>query len=524
MYYDENIDSDTIDTDKTLDFVPIVFYWDDFSTTIETSSDGKFSIVLPVGTEIDAISQLGVDLKLVNGTKFTVEENMDDIIMVARPGQAVDGAVSINRENNLFNSEIGGWEPVTVIAQSDDFDVTWRSETNDGGFFEMVLPKGVWEFTVQSDEMSSGTNITNIDNNNNTVEVIVYPEDSILVVDFFLDNSGDNNVSNGTPVIYDFSLLSLVDGIDYQVNASSSEWIDSGTAQVSVEPGIYRISVEIADPNSGDLFGTRIMSGNVDFRVGIDSKDIFRSIGFDPEWKVEMSFTNESGGALSEQLVRFTNVENGWVLSRTTDSNGSIVDFFPQGDWIATSEILTNEIREGLRVLIPVTSDISEQSLTFSTSQLADISFNVTVDSSNSPLSGVSLLMESADDLGSFSIEATNSSGFTELSIVEGDWIVSLNFTEDGKRWVIDQHPITIDVGDNHLDLVANLYVSLSGTTFWDLNDNNVSNVGEGISDVEITLTDSSTGIDSLILTDDNGDWELFVPYNSTWQIGTSYD
>ena len=49
-----------------------------------------------------------------------------------------------------------------------------------------------------------------------------------------------------------------------------------------------------------------------------------------------MSFTNESGGALSEQLVRFTNVENGWVLSRTTDSNGSIVDFFPQGDWIAT--------------------------------------------------------------------------------------------------------------------------------------------------------------------------------------------
>ena len=27
-----------------------------------------------------------------------------------------------------------------------------------------------------------------------------------------------------------------------------------------------------------------------------------------------------------------------------------------------------------------------------------------------------------------------------------------------------------------------------------------------------------------MILTDDNGDWELFVPYNSTWQIGTSYD
>ena len=524
LYYDENIESDAIDTSKILDFVPIVFYWDDFSTTVETSSDGTFSIVLPVGSEVDAIAQLGVDLKLVNGTKFTVEENMDKITMVARPGQAVDGAVSVNRENNLFNSEIGGWEPVTVVAQSDEYEVTWRSETNDGGFFNMVLPKGTWEFTVLSDEITSGTNITNIDNNNNTVEVIVYPEDSILSIDFFLDNSADNNVSNGTPVTYDFSLLSLVDGIDYHINSSSSDWIDNGFAQVSVEPGIYRISVDIADPSSGDLFGTRIMSGEVDILVGIDSNNISRSIGFDPEWKAELSFTNESGGELSEQLVRFTNVENGWVLSRTTDSNGSIVDFFPQGDWIVTTEVLNNDVREGLRNLISVNSDISDDSLVFSTSQLAEISFNVSVDSSDSPLSGVSLLMESANDLGSFSIEATNSSGLTTVDVVEGDWIVSLNYTDDGKRWIVESYPITIAVGENHVDLQANLYVALTGTVFWDLNDNNVSNVGEGISDVQMTFTATSDETEHSISTDDGGEWELFVPYNTSWQIQTVYD
>ena len=130
---------------------------------------------MPVGSEVDAIAQLGVDLKLVNGTKFTVEENMDKITMVARPGQAIDGAVSVNRENNLFNSEIGGWEPVTVIAQSDEYDVTWRSETDDGGFFTMVLPKGEWEFTVLSDEITSGTNTTNVDNNNNTCLLYTSP-------------------------------------------------------------------------------------------------------------------------------------------------------------------------------------------------------------------------------------------------------------------------------------------------------------------------------------------------------------
>ena len=524
LYYDENTQSDTIDTTKILDLVPIEFYWDDFSTTIETSSDGTFSIVLPVGSEVDAIAQLGVDLKLVNGTKFTVEENMDMVTMVARPGQAIDGAVSVNRENNLFNSEIGGWDPVTVIAQSDEHDVTWRSETDDGGFFTMVLPKGAWEFTVLSDEITSGINVTNVDNNNNTIEVIIYPEDSILTVDFFLDNSADNNVSNGTPVTYDFSLLSLVDGIDYHIDSSSSNWTDEGVAQVSVEPGIYRISVDIADPNSGDLFGTRIMSGDVDVIVGIQSTDITRSIGFDPEWRVEMSFTNESGGELSEQLVRFTNVENGWVLSRTTDSNGSIIDFFPQGDWIATAETINNDIKEGLRNLISVSSDISSESLTFSTSQLAEISFNISEDSSNSPLSGVSLLLESASDLGSFSIEATNSSGLTTIDVVEGDWLVSLNYTEDGKRWVVESYPVTISVGDNHVDLTANLYVALTGTVFWDLNNNNASNVGEGISDVQMTFTTASDSNEHSISTDNTGEWELFVPYNTSWQIETVYD
>ena len=524
LYYDENTQSDTIDTTKILDFVPVEFYWDDFSTTVETSSDGTFSIVLPVGSEVDAIAQLGVDLKLVNGTKFTVEENMDMVTMVARPGQAIDGAVSINRENNLFNSEIGGWDPVTVIAQSDEHDATWRSETDDGGFFTMVLPKGTWEFTVLSDEINSGINVTNVDNNNNTIEVIIYPEDSILTVDFFLDNSADNNVSNGTPVTYDFSLLSLVDGIDYHINSSSSDWTDEGVAQVSVEPGIYRISVDIADPNSGDLFGTRIMSGDVDVIVGIESTDITRSIGFDPEWRVEMSFTNESGGELSEQLVRFTNVENGWVLSRTTDSNGSIIDFFPQGDWIATAETINNDIKEGLRNLISVSSDISSESLTFSTSQLAEISFNISEDSSNSPLSGVSLLLESASDLGSFSIEATNSSGLTTIDVVEGDWLVSLNYTEDGKRWVVESYPVTISVGENHVNLTANLYVALTGTVFWDLNNNNASNVGEGISDVQMTFTTTSDSNEHSISTDNTGEWELFVPYNTSWQIETAYD
>ena len=525
LYYNENLTDNSIDENKKLDFVPIVFYWDGFSTTIETSSNGTFSLVLPEGSVVDALAQLGVDLKLVNGTQFTVEPEMGEVIMVARPGQSITGAISINRVNNLYNSEVAGWEPVTVIAESLDYDVKWRALVNDGGTFDMVLPRGNWEFSVPSDDFVSGTNITDVDNSNNTIEVIIYPENSTLSVDFFLDNSGDNNLSNGTPIDYDFSLISLIGGLDYQISTEDPEWNGTGHADVSVEPGIYRISVEISDASQGDEFGTRIMSGEVDFRVGINPSTIHRSIGFDPEWRVNMSFTNESGGVLSEQLVRLTNAENGWILSRTTDSNGSIVDFIPQGDWIVTTDVMNDGIHEGLRSLISVNSANSVIDMQMATSQLAGVSFNISEDSSMDSLSGISLSLESADGLGTISIEATDSNGFTSTDLVSGDWIVSLNYTENGKRWLISDSPVSIDVGsDNHYNLTANLFVALSGTVFWDLNDNNASNIGEGISGVNMDFSNEATQSNISLDSGANGDWELFVPANTTWDINTDYD
>ncbi|DAC65444.1 MAG TPA: hypothetical protein D7I04_00080, partial [Candidatus Poseidoniales archaeon] len=524
LYYNENIDENLVDENKTLEFVPIVFYWDDFSTTVETSSNGTFSLVLPQGTLVDAVTQLGTNLKLVNGTQFTVNSDMEDIVMVARPGQSITGIISINRADNYYNSDVGGWESATVVAESLDYDVKWRAQTNDGGTFEMVLPKGNWEFSVISEDFTSGTNTTNVDNNNDTVEIIIYPVDSILSVDFFLDNSGDNNISNGTPVNYDFTLISLINGLDYQIDIDNSSWDGTGHADVSVEPGIYRISVEISDVNQGDLFGTRIMTGDVDFQVGMDSSTIQRSIGFDPEWRVSMTFTNESGGPLSEQLVRLTNVENGWILSRTTDINGSVVDFIAQGDWIVTTETVNDGVKEGLRTLITSSSDITSEELQMSTTQLSEVSFTLTEDDSGSALSGISLSLESADGLGAFSIEATNSTGFASNDLVTGNWVVSLNYTEDGKRWIVDDYSLAVVPGsDNHYNLTANLFVALTGNVFWDLNDNNASNIGEGISEVNMEFSNDLLPLIP-IDSDDNGDWELFVPANTIWSINTSYD
>ena len=122
-------------------------------------------------------------------------------------------------------------------------------------------------------------------------------------IDFFLDHSGDNNASNGTAVTYDFRIVNSLNSTDvlYEVLANGSEWVSEGVAELSLEPGAYRIDIESSDADAGDPFGTRIMTGYTGFVVGLRGNSVERSIGFDPEWRINITFSNESGGPLADR-------------------------------------------------------------------------------------------------------------------------------------------------------------------------------------------------------------------------------
>ena len=528
VYYNEDANLDTpLNESKTLDHVQVDFNWDGFSTSVQTDGEGHFSVVLPQGSTVDATVQLGENLKLVDGIHFTVEEGMDAISIDARPGYGVAGAININRIGNSYNANLGGWESVVVIATNSDYDVTWRAGTDENGLFQMVLPKGEWEFTLEDSEwLSPDTNITNVDGINNTVEILVYPANTNVEIDFFLDNSEDNNASNGTAVTYDFTIISMMNaGIDYPIQSNGTEWTSVGHAQVPIEPGIYRIEVDISDANEGDLFGTRIMSGDVLIDIGLDGTVVERAIGFDPEWRVSIAFTNESGGILAEQLVRFTNTESNWILSRITDDNGIINDFIGEGDWVVSTDVESVGISEGLRELISVSVDNAELDLEMSTSELAQVSFTLYEDNSANPIGDVRLNLESTDGLGSFSIENTNSEGMVTIDLVPGNWDVSLDYMDYGKQWLVESMPISVDVGgDNDYNITAQLFVELSGTIFWDLNDNNEANAVEGIVNVTLMIFDSEGVLEANLTTDNNGDWSYYVPAETAWQLNTSYE
>ena len=133
-----------------------------------------------------------------------------------------------------------------------------------------------------------------VDGKNDTIDLIVHPVNSTVTIELFLDHSADNNASNGTYVTYPFSVVNYLDSTQtvYEVLANGSEWVSEGIAELILEPGSYRIDVETSDPVAGDLFGTRIMTGTTQFDIGLNGNTVDRSIGFDPEWRMNITFTN----------------------------------------------------------------------------------------------------------------------------------------------------------------------------------------------------------------------------------------
>ena len=75
--------------------------------------------------------------------------------------------------------------------------------------------------------------------------------------------------------------------------------------------------------------------------------------------------------------------------------------------------------------------------------------------------------------------------------------------------------------GENELiDIVASTHYELSGTIFWDHDDDDDADVGEIVSDVEILMT--SDGHDNITqITNAAGDWSVYVPAGTTWQVST---
>ena len=532
VYYEENSsasfnpdDGKVIGADTVISFV-----WEGFSTTAMTNESGQFTVTLPEGAVVDATVE-GLIAGLVNGTKFTVSTGMEDIVMVATPGTNVFGLVSVSRANNFYSSDLVGWQQLTVTAQNENYDVTWRKSVDNLGKFQMILPDGEWTFEIVDSDIAYSPVTKSIDSENFSVEMILSPPNGTLSLEMFMDDSGDLNSSNGTPVSYDFEIVpSSQAGMGKNVTYDGSEWISGGLAQVSLEPGSYSVIVSISDATEGDLFGTMLSSQVVPFDIPLQGGSVDRIAAFLPEWRASISLTNQFGGVLSNQDFKLINTETGWTQTHTTDANGSWADHIIQGDWILSVESLINSegATETLRAHIVSSPETASTDLSLSTIEAASVSISLT-ETLGAPLEGKRIVAASDEGLGEVDLTPTNSSGISEIQLFPGNWIMSMENEEDGIMWILESNDVVLSSGDNgQLNFTADRFAEVSGNVFWDLNDNGVYNIGEGINNATLTVLpgtcDENSSSDSTVVqnSDSSGSWSSFETVGSDYCLEVS--
>ena len=127
-----------------------------------------------------------------------------------------------------------------IVASNDDGEITgfWKEEVNPMGLFEMLLPLGNWTFMLDAGELGTGPTVQKEVNTTVNVELILLADNSTVRIDLFIDDSMDNNASNGTLVPYPFEIKALTsNGSGYSVAIDGDEWYSEGRAEVSLEPG-----------------------------------------------------------------------------------------------------------------------------------------------------------------------------------------------------------------------------------------------------------------------------------------------
>ena len=500
-------------------FAQVIARWSGFETTTLTDDDGNYEFTLPVGESVTVTVVVGLN-NLVDGKVVEILEDNPDLDLVARKGSTYEGTVTVNRPNYLYTSTLLGWEPLSVIASNASTDVTWVSKVDSSGLFEIALPEGEWSIQVlESDHSSTAASTTQ----GELIELTINPQNGTLDLFAFIDNSRDGVSDNGTGVSVEFNIVALTNnGIG--TNLTTSE---EGTGTVDLEPGSYRIDTTVLNADQ-TLFGTRILTGQTSFDIGLDGSLVERLIGFDPEGVANITVLDQTLSPVSDLEVRFRNTDRqiDFISTLTTDENGSILALLPAGATIIEIEGYKpgDGSTLGSRVAVDVIAGEPAVIRTIEMTEMAWINITVTDDLNIDGSQGLKLILDSNEGLGTVQMPITNESGSTSAMVIPGSWSTSYDIEDQGVRLMIEETTIAdVSAGESvSLTLNANREAKLSGKVFWDFDKDGNADVAEGVANATVSIIGND--IDIELVADEDGRYSTMLPYNSTVSISVQKD
>ena len=304
-----------------------------------------------------------------------------------------------------------GWEPLRVIATNTTSDVTWTSDVNEVGNFEIALPSGEWDISLLESAFEHTTTTTEPDT---TIELTIFPDNSTLNLFAFIDSSRDGNATNGTGVIADFRVVPLgQSGIQENFTTQAT-----GIASVQLEPGNYLIETSILNPGE-TLHGTRILTGSTNIQIPLEATTLHRDIGFDPEGVVNITFIDQLLAPVADLEVKFRNVDREPVIvtSLSTDDDGNILALLPEGRTIIEIDGYEpgDETVLGARSTIDVIAGDQSSPIMVELTEMATLNLTISDSETSDGIPDQKIILQSLDGLGTIKMPATSETGFLSL-------------------------------------------------------------------------------------------------------------
>jgi len=501
----------------------------DLLFTTATDVNGNYSVRLPAGHEFQ-MTAMSLFSAMSCGQIVNTVPEMDDLItLYLAPTGYVHGQVFLYENTTVWDSTNPGFEKSTVTI-TDSKGVEWTTELDDYGKFGLQIQAGLANISLPEGPLNStaieGFNVET-DLELSMLELIVNPETQLVTFQVFMDAAGDREMENGTLISPDFTISSANEFVE-DINITSANYTSPGIVEIELQPGAYSLifNTTLADDENATDYSLSSSNSPFNVYVGLEEMENY-TVAMNNKYLVSGTLSDSNGSGMLAVFQLWNTDGSDWI-NIESDENGTFAEYVEEGDWIVVVAPFLDDDNgtEQLRSPLSVNAQSVRTGLELQTSTSVEVSFTLIEAVTESNLAETRVTLVSQEGRGNITLEKTDVGGNVTFDVYPGQWSLFLNNSIPQKQWTLNTSSDPFNTtnatnGSMNLGMIsADLVVEIGGKVFWDLNEDNVSSLSEGVPEVNVTIMGSNnTAINETIATNEDGVWSLFVPLRDVYSV-----